>query len=186
MISIQQERRFFMNLDLFKHNFLILALALGLMIAMAQTPALAAGGSLDPADQPLISALAIQIGAIDNRLLKAVGGGSPDPMDLPVVKRLASRLSEVDLHLGMAAVGGGTPDPAEYPLIEALLALRLKTEGLRGHLESAVAAAETIPILNEITMTRTLKYMLRTSQMVILRIDFALIHTDLPTPIPDF
>lgn len=155
-------------------------------VVLGPSLTLAAGGNLDPADLPLINALSVQIATIDNQLLKAVGGGTPDPTDLPFLKRLASRLSEVDIHLGIAAVGGGPPDPTEIPLINALLALRSKTETLRGHLEDVIAIAETIPILNQITVTRTLKYMLKTSQMILLRINYSLLHAGLPTPIPDF
>jgi hypothetical protein len=148
-------------------------LALGcLLFALAGERAWAVGGGTpDPSGIPVLQALRTRVDALDNRFLALTA--SVETSDLPELKLLADQLARIDAHFAVAAVGGGSPDPSTT-LNQALLGLRTETADLRGHVASVLAAVSGIPIFEQITVTKTLRFMLATTRMLIARIDYAL------------
>jgi hypothetical protein len=159
---------------LIHRTFLTKLLALGCLLGALGAPSAWAigGGSPDPSNIPVLQALRVQVDALDNRFLMLTA--SVETSDLAELKLLADRLARIDAHFAVAAIGGGQPDPSDTPLNQALLGLRKETAALRRHVNDVLAAVAGIPIFEQITVTRTLRFMLMTSRMLIGRIDHAL------------
>lgn len=159
---------------LIRRSILTKLLALGCLLGvLAAPPAWAiGGGSPDPGQIPVLQALRVQVDELDNRFL--VLTASVETSDLAEFKRLADQLARIDAHLALAAIGGGQPDPSNTTLNQALLSLRKQAVALRGHVNDVLAAVSGIAIFEQITITRTLRFMLKTSRMLIGRIDYAL------------
>lgn len=164
-----------------RHSFVRL-LALGWLLAAlaAQQAWAVGGGSPDPQGVPLIKALRVQVDALDAQFLALTA--SVETSDLPELKALADRLARIDAHFALAAVGGGTPDPSNTTLNQSLLALRTQTAELRSHMAGVLALVAGNPVFEQITATKTLRYMLATARQLIARIDYALPGSTTPTP----
>jgi len=80
------------------------------------------------------------------------------------------------------AVGGGSPDPSQTTLNQALLALRAETVALRHHVGKVLSAVAGNPVFEQITVTKTLRFMRATTSMLIARIDYALPSGTVPVP----
>lgn len=152
--------------------FRVFAVA-SLLAMLAAHPAWAVGGGTpDPDAIPVLQALRVELDELDQDFLELTA--VVETADLPDLKQLADELMRIDAHLALAAVGGGSPDPSQTTLNQALLGLRAETAALRGHVGKVLAAVAGNPIFEQITVTKTLRFMQATARMLIARIDYAL------------
>ncbi len=144
-----------------------------LLASLAVHPVWAVGGGTpDPNGVPVLQALRVQLDGLDQDFLELTA--SVETADLPELKQLADELARIDAHVALAAVGGGTPDPSTTTLNQALLALRAETVALRNHVGKVLSAVAGNPVFEQITVTKTLRFMQATARMLIARIDYAL------------
>lgn len=160
---------------IFRTSFLAFRVfAVACLLAMLATHPVWAvgGGSPDPGAIPVLQALRIQVDGLDQDFLELTA--SVETADLKELKQLADELARIDAHVALAAVGGGTPDPSQTTLNQALLALRAETVALRNHVGKVLSAVAGNPVFEQITVTKTLRFMQATARMLIARIDYAL------------
>jgi hypothetical protein len=168
---------------IFRTSFLAFRVfAVACLLAMLATHPVWAvgGGSPDPSDIPVLQALRVELDGLDQDFLAVAGVIEPE--DLPVFKQLADELARIDAHFALAAVGGGTPDPGETTLKQVLLALRAEAVALRNHVGKVLSAVAGNPVFEQITVTKTLRFMQATARMLVARIDYALPGGTVPVP----
>lgn len=165
------------------HNtFASRVLALGCLLAALAAPNAWAvgGGSPDPSTIPVLQALRVELDGLDQDFLELTA--SVETSDLSQLKQLADELARIDAHVALAAVGGGSPDPSQTTLNQVLLALRAETVALRNHVGKVLSAVAGNPVFEQITVTKTLRFMQATSRMLVARIDYALPSGTVPVP----
>ncbi|MBK7331625.1 MAG: hypothetical protein IPI87_04150 [Betaproteobacteria bacterium] len=168
---------------IFRTSFLAFRVfAVACLLAMLATHPVWAvgGGSPDPSGIPVLQALRVELDGLDQDFLELTA--SVETADLPELKQLADELARIDAHFALASVGGGTPDPGETTLNQVLLALRAETVALRNHVGKVLSAVAGNPVFEQITVTKTLRFMQATTRMLIARIDYALPGGTVPVP----
>jgi hypothetical protein len=168
---------------IFRTSFLAFRVfAVACLLAMLATHPVWAvgGGSPDPGAIPVLQALRVELDGLDQDFLELTA--SVETADLSELKQLADELARIDAHFALTAVGGGSPDPSHTALNQALLAMRAETVALRNHVSKVLSAVAGNPVFEQITVTRTLRYIQATARMLVARIDYALPGGTVPVP----